>query len=217
MSRLPSWHSHLIEWARVLEPVAEDFWPLEVRPPVTPAECAEIEAALGRPLPASLRRFALEEASAIEFGWHLPDDGDQSPWQGPPWGGMEFDIFDLPHAEEHRRGWVAQVFPNRDDPYDARWHDALALYSISNGDMIAIDFTEPHADPPVVYLSHEGGSGHGVRLGHTFADFLVRFTRLGCPGPEDWEIEPLLTGTPPMLDPSCAAARRWRTRFNLPL
>lgn len=63
---------------------------------------------------------------------------------------------------------------------------------------------------PVVYLSHEGGEGHGRVLGHSMLDFIDRWTLLGCVGPEEWLMLPFLHREAPYLDPVGESAQQWR-------
>ena len=62
----------------------------------------------------------------------------------------------------------------------------------------------------MVYLSHDDGEGHGFRLGDNFADFIDRWTLLGCPGAEDWQMLPFIHSSTSGIDPWCENARRWR-------
>ncbi|MBV9851382.1 MAG: hypothetical protein JO250_17065 [Armatimonadetes bacterium] len=72
-------------------------------------------------------------------------------------------------------------------------------------------------DAPVVYLSHDGGEGHGCRLGDNFRDFTERHSLLGCPGNEWWQMMPFLNDAGSGLDPDGRNARQWRQWFGLGL
>ena len=81
--------------------------------------------------------------------------------------------------------WQSQITECYSDPssdYDAIWYSKLAVIPVNNGDYIAIDLGDDHYGE-VVYLSHDDGGGHGYVLGADFADFLRRWTPLGCPVP----------------------------------
>ena len=57
---------------------------------------------------------------------------------------------------------------------------------MGNGDFIAFDLLDEKEDKRVVYLSHDGGEGHGVILGRNFIDFMDRLITIGACGPEDF-------------------------------
>ena len=85
---------------------------------------------------------------------------------------------------------------------------------VPNGDMIAIDRRSPD-DESVIYLSHDDGQGHGFVLGRDFADFIDRWTMLGCPGPEDWEWLQFCSSSMSGLEPDGEAGSAWREWFGL--
>ena len=111
------------------------------------------------------------------------------------------------------REWV-ETFPNVEDPYDNVWHHKFAFADVPNGDQLAFDL-KFMLDPPVVYLSHDDGEGHGYRLGNDFIDFMERWSLLGCPGNEDWQMMPFLPDATSGLDVYGENARMWREWFGL--
>lgn len=98
---------------------------------------------------------------------------------------------------------------------DLVWHDKLGIIEVRNGDVVAIDVSRTPA--PVVYLSRDDGEGHGLVLGTDFSDFIDRWTRIGCVGPEDWTWLPFCADSEPALDPDSAAAATWRRWMGLPV
>jgi hypothetical protein len=66
-----------------------------------------------------------------------------------------------------------------------------------------------------VYLSHDGGEGHGRVLGYSILDFIDRWTRVACVGPEDGLLAPFLHRDRPYLDPAGELALSWRAWFGL--
>jgi hypothetical protein len=69
----------------------------------------------------------------------------------------------------------------------------------------------------VTYLSHDGDEFHGRHLGQDFIDFVDRWSLLGCPGNESWQLEPFVAVPGGGIDPTCANAREWRRWFGLRL
>lgn len=108
-----------------------------------------------------------------------------------------------------------EVFPDVNNEYDSVWHNKLGLMEVGNGDYIAFDLSVPN-DPPVVYLSHDDGEGHGYILGKNFIDFMNRWTRIGCVGCEDWQLLPFIEGAESGILPDCENAIKWREYLGVP-
>lgn len=176
--------------------------------PATEQEVQSVEAEVGMRLPESFRTVLLQFSSRVELAWDLPDDAEP-PVGGVFWGSCCWDLTALADIERDRRSWVAECFPDADDPYARVWHDKLAFLDIANGDKIAFDLA-PGSNDAVVYLSHDDGEGHGYLLGHDFVDFVTRWSLLGCPGPENWTIMPFLPSPTSGLDPYSEDAQQWR-------
>jgi hypothetical protein len=184
--------------------------------PATEHEVALVEAQIGMRLPDSFREVLLQFSSRVEFWWSLPDHIEPPPVDGIFWGGCWWDLAALPDVEQLRRDWARDVFPDTEDPYDRVWHDKLTFLVVANGDHLAIDLSDRDAEP-VVYLSHEEGETHGYLLGNDFADFVDRWSLLGCPGPEEWKLAPFLPSPTTGLDPYSEEAVQWRQWLGLSL
>ena len=85
---------------------------------------------------------------------------------------------------------------------------------VGNGDCIAFDLSLGE-DPPVVYLSHDDGQGHGYVMGRNFMELIDHWSRIGFVGSEDWVWLPFVAGKLSGLDPECGAAQQWREILNL--
>lgn len=56
--------------------------------------------------------------------------------------------------------------------------------------MIGVDLADGARHGQVVYLCHDDAcSVHGRVLGADFVDFITRWSRIGCVGPEGWHLE----------------------------
>ena len=64
---MSAWREQLERWAAAIAPHAIEPPKLEIKPPATPQEVKAIEESLGRPIPAPLRRFMLEESAGVLF------------------------------------------------------------------------------------------------------------------------------------------------------
>ncbi|MGC5325190.1 SMI1/KNR4 family protein [Brevibacillus sp. SYSU BS000544] len=190
-----------------------------VKPPATLEQIEDAENKLGVKLPPSFRTAMLEFSAGVEFSWRLPDDEDVSiplpqDFRGIFGSDCSWNLFELVEIDDNRKSWVQNVFPDPTDPYDCVWHNKLAFKDISNGDFLAFDL-ENGPDYSVVYLSHDDGEGHGYRLGNNFIDFMNRWTRIGCPGSEDWQMIPFVTSSNSGIEPDGEKAKKWREWFGL--
>src|SRR5262245_55408875 len=190
------------------------MWGLTIEDPASPADIGRIETDIGIALPPALGTLFLECARKVDFRWQLPDEFRVSRFRGLFGGGFSLCLNAMPEHATNMRGWVEGCFRNPDDPYDAVWHQKLGVIPVMNGDYIGIDLRPEHLGK-VVYLSHDDGEGHGCVLGADMLDFLRRWTRLGCPGPEDWQWLPFTSSKTSMLDPDGEAAREWRRTLGL--
>ncbi len=188
-------------------------WGLNMKPPAQAADVKKVETALGFSLPTALADFFLQCASEVDFLWQLPRKLPE-PFEDIFSGGFSLSLQSLQDHELSRRGWIEHCFPDPDSEYDAVWHNKLAVIPIRNGDYIGIDLNDGHHGE-VVYLSHDEGAGHGYVLGADFTDFLRRWAPLGCPGPEDWQWLPFVSGPTSMLEPHGAMSDQWRKTLGL--
>lgn len=190
-----------------------------IKPPASLIEVSRIEKQIGLSLPKSLVKVITEYSSGIEMVWSLPDEEDlivPLPKELRDLYGCSFswNLNDIPSVEADRKGWETEVFPNPEDSYESVWHEKLAFIEVGNGDYFAFDLSIPN-DPPVVYLSHDDGEGHGYILGNNFIDFFNKWTQIGCVGCEDWQLLPFIKDIKSGIDPSSNNAITWRTWLNV--
>jgi hypothetical protein len=65
-------------------------------------------------------------------------------------------------------------------------------------------------DCPVIYLDHEHGRRHGIRLGSNFVDFITRWSNLGCPGLEIERMMPFYDPVQNLLMDSGEVVENWK-------
>ena len=179
--------------------------PLVFEPPATVAQVAAAEAQIGAPLPDSFRRVLLEVSQHVEFVW-FEDREFPAPFQQNFSGDLHWSIELMPYFEEGRQGWIDAQFSNPADPYDVVWHDKVVFYEVGNGDHFAFD-----RSGAVIYLSHDGGEGHGYQLANSFDDLLARWLPLACVGGSDWQWLPFTADASSGLDPTTKHAGAWRS------
>ena len=184
---------------------------LVIGPPASEEEVAKLEAELGVSLPLSFRRVLTEFSAAVDVAWMLPDDVEL------PANFVE--IFRgrcgwrLDETSELNI-WLKDFLLLEDDTFGEDWTNAILFSHVPNGDYLAFD-KRLMPDSPVFYLSHEEGDAQGRRLGDNFIDFMERWSLLGCPGNEDWQMMPFLPDAISSLDAYGENARKWREWFGL--
>jgi len=190
------------------------------RPPLgPPAKERDIkvgEAELGAPLPASLREALLQLSGEIRVSWMLGwslEESEQERLEDYERrviasGGLRLSIGDIVEVQGRKQALLAGRGARL---YGASWRSALAFMKLDGGDYLAID-VERGGDGPVVYLAR-GQDGDGVLLGASFGDFLERWSRLACVGPEYAATRHFLTERG--LDPACPNAVAFRALLKL--
>lgn len=182
--------------------------------PASPEQIMQMEEQLGVMLPKSFKQVLQEYSGNFSIRWFLPDNLERPHefieiFCGTPHWSLER----LPEFEEGRKGWVDNVFSNPDDPYDAVWHHKLAFCEVGNGDYLAFDLKDSHDS--IVYLSHEGGTGHGYKLANNFLEFIENWSRIGFVGCEDSQLIPFTTSPDSGIDADGEAAKRFRDWLEL--
>jgi cell wall assembly regulator SMI1 len=213
------WNNWITRWEKTIEAIkliGGDSNGILVGKPATEQQVINIEEKLGYRLPESFRDVLLNFAGSVDFGWELNDCVDlPEEFREIFAGECIWDVNNLIDIEESREDWVRECFPNPDDEYDRVWHNKLAFMSVGNGDEIAIDLEKYPDYTPVVYLSHDGGEGHGYILGQDFKDFIDRWTLIGCPGSEDWQMLPFIDTPTSGINPNCENALEWKRLIGL--
>src|SRR5262249_30078315 len=170
--------------------------PLAVGPPASEAEVAEVEARLGRAIPAELRRVFIDQARSFSFAWErdhfelLPH-----PWKHAHEGRCLWSLDLLPALNADLAGWRQAVYSDPTDDKGRHWHGVFAVCAtgLSDGTSSSTDFSggdffaikdDADSGEPMVFLSHDGGCENGRMLGRSFTDFLIRWSAIGCVGGE---------------------------------
>ncbi|MBQ6570214.1 MAG: SMI1/KNR4 family protein [Clostridia bacterium] len=173
----------------------------------------EVEESLGVKLPGQLRDFFLNFSEEVEISAFFPDDFCHflpKKFKGIFGVQCTISLEEVENNENSRRDWVSECFNNEENEYDRVWHKKLGIIEVGNGDIIALD-TETNPDnPPVVYLSHDDGEGHGAVLGKDFDTFLMNLISVGGCGMEDWQILPFVPDMQKGIDPDCNNAKEFR-------
>lgn len=184
-----------------------------------PASIAEVEATenrLERKLPLQIREFFLQYSKKCEFSAFLPD-GFELPSELDKIfsAGFLISLEEFVNSESSRKDYVEECFTNEDDEYDAVWHHKLGFMRVPNGDIIAFDVNENETNPPVVYLSHDDGEGHGYILGSDFDTYFEQLLLVGACGSEDWQIMPFCTDAQSGIVSDCDNAKNYRRIIDL--
>ena len=202
-------------FANAVEAIGGDLQAFTVEEPATEKEIAALEEKLGFPLPKSLKEVLLSFSRKVEYRWFLPDKFELNGELSEIFSGDRHWSLDwLYDFNESMNGWVEECFPNKEDPYDVVWHNKLAFHEVGNGDFLAIDISSPEAES-VVYLSHDDGEGHGVKLAKNFKDFVFESSLIGCVGGEDWQQLPFIEDSKKYINGNSANAIRLRESLGI--
>ena len=177
-------------------------------------EIAEIEQKLGYRIPEEFRDILLNYSSHFEYYWSIYREQGEEQIEVPDnlkvifSGNLHWGLYFLIDFEESRKGWVDICYPDYNNDYDKVWHNKLAFCEVGNGDYIAIELEKENYGR-IVYLSHDGGEGHGYYLADNFKELLNNWSKVGCVGGDDWQWE-LFCTEGKGIDPDCKNAKLWR-------
>ena len=203
------WTDGLKAFLLVVRKIGAEVQPLRVLPPAKEEVLAMIERQVGLPIPESYRMILARYSACVDFRWQLPDRTELPHEVRQIFaGGLYWDDKQIVQTYEGYQGWLTNCFSNPDNEYDRVWHGKFPVLHVPNGDMIGIETAGEHKGA-VVYLSHDGADLHGYRLGNDFEDFVDRYIALGCPGPEEWQLEPFLPNSTSGIQIDCPNARLW--------
>lgn len=188
----------------------------DLEPPANETEVLALEKQVKMRLPAEIRNFFLKFSKNCEFNAFLPDDL-KLPKElcGIFSACFIISLDEVKRAEESRESWQRECFSNEADEYDRVWHHKLGIMTVGNGDVIALDIALDKDNPPVVYLSHDDGEGHGYILGKTFNQYLENLLLVGGCGNEDWQMLPFCPNKESGIDPECQNAKMYREIIKL--
>lgn len=164
-------------------------------------------------LPEQIRSFFADYSAGAEMRVFLPDEFcDKLPCEFEEIFSacFIFSIDEMKEAEMRRRDWIESCFVNEENEYDSVWYNKLGLMTVENGDVIALDTGSNSENPPVVYLSHDDGEGHGYVLGKDFESYIMNLVKTGACGQEDWQMLPFIADKEGGIDPDCDNAIEFR-------
>jgi len=207
------WQQWVSDWQESLETMRRcgyETGELHIAPPATQKQVEALEAELGCALPADFRYVITHYSTRVSLYWHLGRSLPEEEWQRREFPAPYQEIFS---------SWADALWDSRMlfDPLkeyiysdDPRWKHKIAFLNVPNGDCIAFDLTEGTDNCPIVYLSHENGTNQGRVLASNFVEFITRWSALGCPGPEDFQMEPFLGDGDSGLQERGATIEQWK-------
>ena len=202
-------------FADAITKIGGEVQALSIEEPATEDEVAILESKLGFDLPQSLKEVLLCFSKKVEFRWFMPDSYELQGELSQIFSGERHWSLDwLVQFNEDKNDVRDGLFPNKEDLYDVVWHNKLAFQDVGNGDYLAIDLSRPGQEP-VVYLSHDGGDGHGVKMAKNFKEFVFLSSRLGCVGAEDWQWLPFVEEGVPFINANSDNAYKFREALGV--
>ena len=186
------------------------FGKYKIEPPAKEEEILEAEKKLGYRIPEDFRDILLNYSSYFEYFWSYEEKNNielPSNLKHIFSGDLHWRINLLVNFEVSRKDWIEGCFPDYNDEYDRVWHNKMPFYEVGNGDYLAIELEKENYGK-IVYLSHDGGDGHGYYLANNFKELLSNWSKVGCVGGEDWQwLTFYRSGVG--IDPSCENAKLW--------
>lgn len=206
----------LSELHKVYEKICGDDVDFTLEPPATEAEIKETEQKIGKALPKEIRDFFLCFSKDCDFSAYLPDEFELPEELSEIFSaGFRIALDEVADAEISRESWQNECFSDENDEYDRVWHNKLGIMTVANGDVIALDTGVNPQNPPVVYLSHDDGEGHGYILGKTFNAYLQALISVGGCGNEDWQVLPFCNDPQSGIDCDCENADTYRKLIGM--
>lgn len=160
---------------------------LEIAPPVPLERVRAWERAQSLVLPSEFVDVLTQFSASVTLHWQVDDDEDLEPpayyllgSSGGDWGYL-WDFDSLARYNENLRGWLPTRATEEEEAAGLVWQNKVAFNYLPTGDLWAFDVSQGVDNCPVVFLGHEHGSDHGMRLGLNFVDFMTRWSNLGCP------------------------------------
>ena len=206
--------NELKKFQKGIENIGGHIRETKIEAPAKGEEILEVEKKLGYSLPKDFRDVLLNYSSHFEYFWSTYKDPEEEQIEFPEKfcaifaGNLHWGLDLLLDFEKSRKDWVDVCFPDYNNEYDKVWHNKLAFYKVANGDYFAIELEKENYGK-IVYLSHDGGDGHGHYLADNFKELLNNWSKVGCVGGDDWQWEPFYTEGKG-IDPECENAKLWR-------
>lgn len=205
-------------WMEAYKPICDkDDSPLfQLEPPATEEEISAVEKQINRRLPDSLRTFFLHHSRYLKLDACFSDDFLE---KLPPAiyslsrAFLELSLDDLPLLNQSCQEAIHVCLVEPEHPSAAQLQNVLPLTWVPCGDYLIFDYSQDPFDPPVLYLDLYAAEYHLYVLGHSFGDFLKRYTAVGLCGTEDTQMAPFLPNKTDGIQPDCPNAKLFRSFF----
>ncbi len=184
---------------------------LKISKPISERQLATLRKKVGGRLPPEFEHVLTHFARKVSFSWSISDSPIENllPNDFRNCCVCDADIWDvatLPslaeEAEKIRQCGMAYF----EKAYDRR----LPFIRVGDGDHIAFDMQHGTEGCPIVYLSHENDVGHNRVLGRNFVEFLLRWSGVGCVGPDFSYMEAFYDARKKRIHCHGRNAKRWR-------
>lgn len=185
---------------------------LKIAKPISEPQLETLRKKVGGDLPREFEQVLTKYARKVSFSWDVMESqfSGELPKELAECCGCFSDLWDvdtLPalreEAEKHR---------NSDSSYFQEAFDRrLPFIDVGTGDYIAFDMRNGTHGCPIVYLSHENADSHNCVLARNFIEFLLRWSGVGCVGPDFPYLEAFYDGRKKRIHCHGRNAKKWRT------
>ncbi|TWU49036.1 SMI1 / KNR4 family protein [Rubripirellula tenax] len=183
----------------------------KVYKPINERQLATLRRKVGGRLPSEFEHVLTHYARKVSFSWDLMESplSDDFPDELRECCGCFADLWDVATLPEF--AVVAAKNCQSEMPY---FHEAfnqrLPFIETGNGDYIAFDMRNGTEECPIVYLSHENDESHNRVLGQNFVEFLLRWSGVGCVGPDFPYLEAFYDARKKRVHCHGRNAKKWR-------
>lgn len=191
----------------------------EIAPPLNTADLTQLQKKLPEGLPVCVMEFVSSASAACRFRyvWDLSGiSSDQLEAAKLPanriYGGSGLCVAaSLREWIDDCKAWATDTWIADDSEQQEIWLKSFPIAAIENGDYLALR-TYESANPPVVYLSHDGES---KVIAPSFTNFLKTWERLCYLGPEIWMLENFIDPETGFLNADTDEAAALRALFKV--
>lgn len=177
---------------------------LKVSKPINERQLATLRKKVGGQLPLEFEQVLTQYASKVNLSWDIEAAESHEEYECLGCYENPWDATILPSlaevAEKHRKCGIAY--------FESAFDHRLPFIDVGTGDYVAFDMQRGTKQCPIVYLSHDNDESHNRVLGRNFVEFILRWSSVGCIGPD--YLQPFYDKRKNQINCHGRSAQRWR-------
>ena len=158
---------------------------LRIGKPISEHQLGALRKKVGGLLPKEFETVLTKFSRKVSFSWDVAETefSDELPVELRDCCGCYSDLWDTDALPSLARE-AAKLRTSDSQYFQFAFDRRLPFIEVGNGDYIAFDMQNGNGGCPIVYLSHENADSHGCVLAQNFIEFLLRWSNVGCVGPD---------------------------------